>query len=363
MKRMHPQRQRGTQGKGAGTMLLKRHGIFRCALTVVVLLLLGGGRGLMGGGHSRYGLGPTEVLAESAEISSPCEDWGWSPADYGLKEHAVFWYDGAYYIASTHLTPNGREQKFAYASSTDLCNWTDLGGILRERTPGTWDEFRIWSPHVYYEDGTYYMFYTGVTNAFAQSIMLATSTDPSDPDSWERRGVVLQPEHPGSVWGGFNVWSDCRDPMVEKLGAEYVMYYTGRDTGGGIIGLATASSPLGPWEDQGAIAMSAESMPENATYIVYQGLYYLFYNDSQPPGLGQVYSYGSLVDGPWSEPRQFRPGWGHEVWLGQDGELYTSYLVGFDIAIRRLSWDHFFNPPRPFIGDSIYHVVTPLVLR
>ena len=94
----------------------------------------------------------------------------------------------------------------------------DLGPILAERPPDDWDSWRIWTPDVYEEGGTYFVFYTGVKWPAVQSIMLATSTNPADPASWQRQGMVFQPLHPGSRWPGCSTWCDCRDPHVFKAG-------------------------------------------------------------------------------------------------------------------------------------------------
>ncbi len=314
-------------------------------------------------GVSAAGTLPQERDTVPGGVSLSCEQPGWFPDEFGLKDHTVFWYSGLYYIASIYLGEDGIEDRFAYASSPDLCQWNDLGGILRERPSGDWDEFRIWAPYVYEEEGVYYMFYTGVTHAIAQSIMLATSTNPADPGSWERQGVVLQPSHAGSVWGGVDTWSDCRDPTVMKLGDLYYLYYTGQDTDGGIVGLATAPSLSGPWIDWGTIMTAPASMPESPTVAFYDSFYYLFYNDAGSAGLGEVFRYGPTPAGPWSEALSFHPGWAHEVWTGQDGKFYTSFLTNYTITIRRLTWDDFYYPSRPFIGEAVHHVLVPLVLR
>ncbi len=306
---------------------------------------------------------PGTVLAASGQASFPCERPGWFPDGLGLKDHTIFSYGGLYYIASIYLADSDYENRFAYASSPDLCQWSDLGGILKERPVGEWDEFRIWAPYVYQEGGVYYMFYTGVTNAFAQSIMLATSTDPAEPDSWERQGVVFQPSHAGSVWGGFDTWSDCRDPTVIKIGESYHLYYTGRDIDGGIIGLATAPSPSGPWIDWGAVVTTPNAMPESPTLTHYGGLYYLFYHGVGAAGSGQVYHYGPTLAGPWSRAHRFRPGWAHEIWVGQDGESYTSFLTDYSVSTDLLTWDAWYNPPHPVVGEAVYRIFVPSVVQ
>lgn len=344
------------------TVLVKRAKNLRRILVLLLLFLVSGWSPLVRRASSSGNM-PRGVLTAPVGVSPPCEQPGWFPDGFGLKDHTVFWHDGSYYIASIYLGNDGYEDQFAYAASPDLCQWSDLGGILEERPSGDWDEFRIWAPFVYNEDGVYYMFYTGVTHAFAQSIMLAISTDPSDPDSWERQGVAFQPTHHGSIWGGFDTQSDCRDPTVVKIGDLYHLYYTGLDTTGGIVGLATASSPSGPWTDWGEIVTTPTYMPESPTIVFHAGLYYLFYNDAGEAGLSEVYRYGPTPAGPWSETYAFRPGWAHEVWIGQDEELYTSFLTDYTITIRRLTWDDFYYPPHPFVGEAVYRLFVPLVLR
>lgn len=295
----------------------------------------------------------------------PCEQPGWFPADFGLKDHTLFWYDGLYYLASIYLAADGYEQRFAYASSPDLCTWTDLQGILRERTPGAWDEFRIWAPFVYQEGGEYYMYYTGVTADFTQSILLATSRNPADPGSWQHREeMVFQPSHPDVVWPGSGFWSDCRDPTVVKVDGLYHLYYTGMSQEGGIVGLATAPSPMGPWVDWGPITEpTAFSIPESPTLVRYGAFYYLVYHDVGASGLGPVVRFGPTPAGPWSTPRPFPPGWAHEIWTAPGGEFWASYVWQGGIAVQPLTWDDAYDPPQPFIGWAHHRVLLPLVRR
>ena len=128
---------------------------------------------------------------------STCEKKGWFPSNFGLKDHHVFIHDGYYYLISIFVpqeTTNPLLQdRFAYARSLDLCSWEDLTPVLPDRTPGSWDEAAVWAPNVYQENGTYYLYYTGVTNDLTQSILLVTTSDPSDPESWTKQDMVFQP--------------------------------------------------------------------------------------------------------------------------------------------------------------------------
>ena len=304
---------------------------------------------------------PQPAKTGGSPTQSPlnCAGPGWDPADFDLKDHHVFRYNDQYYLVSIYLPG---ETQFAYARSDDLCNWEDLGPILTERVPGSWDEFRIWAPFVYEENGTYYMYFTGVTNQFTQSILFATTTNPADPASWQVQPLVFQPSHPDADWQAGR-WSDCRDPSLFKIDGLYYLIYTGRDASGGIIGLASAASPLGPWTDWGSLLPITPGMYESATLTRHEGLYYLFYNHVAIPETGEYYRIGATPAGPWSPQRRFAPGWAHEIWPGAGGEMYVSYLTNLFVTIAPFTWDNFFSPAVPVIGAEAYHQTLPLVLR
>ena len=305
--------------------------------------------------------GNTYASARS-DITFPCEKPGWFPTNFGLKDHHVFWYDGYYYLVSIYVPPGTTDplaqDRFAYARSADLCEWEDLSPILPTRTPGTLDEAAIWAPFVHYEDNTYYLYYTGVTNDFTQSILLATSTDPSNPQSWQEHPMVFQPDHPDMLWESGQP-SDCRDPSIKKIEAVYYLYYTGRDITGSIIGLATATSPTGPWTDWGSVVQPDPATElESPTIAQYDNAYYLFYNRARE---GEYYRIGGSPAGPWGESLPFQPGWAHEIWQNPASEWLTSYLTDLTVTIAPLSWDSFYSPPHPFIGFSKHRIFIPLV--
>lgn len=100
------------------------------------------------------------------------------------------------------------------------------------------------------------------------------AADPSDPKNSRRndgvRFVVDDKEQSwfrlsraGAAWTDA-AWADCRDPMVMKHNGIWYMFYSGTDLDGGIAGVATAPSVLGPWVDRGAV-MKVEpgSIPES----------------------------------------------------------------------------------------------------
>jgi predicted GH43/DUF377 family glycosyl hydrolase len=295
-------------------------------------------------------------VAQTTSYAFPCDQPGWFPTGYGLKDHTIFWYDNYYYVMANYIPG---ETFFAYGRSMDMCNWENLNPVLDVRIPGNWDEMAVWSPFVYEEAGLYYVFYTGVTSDFTQSILMATTLTPDDPTSWQQQGLVFQPNHARMIWQA-GAWADCRDPMVLHVDGVYYMYYTGLDENGWIIGVATASQPYGPWQDWGSVIPPETSgMLESATVVRYGKFYYLFYNHS---GQGEYYRVGGSSGGPWLDPIHFHPGWAHEIWVAPTGEWYTSYLTNYSVYISPLTWDTFYDPPHPVIGAGAYHILLPVLV-
>jgi predicted GH43/DUF377 family glycosyl hydrolase len=299
--------------------------------------------------------------AFSHSPSSTCNPMGWFPEEFGLKDHTVFYFNDYYYLASINLPG---EKKFAYGRTQDFCSWENLGPILDERTMGDWDAAAIWAPFVLEENGVFYMFYAGVTPNITQSIMLATSTNPADPDSWKEHGMIFQPTHEGAVWND-KTWGDCRDPHVIFVDEMYFLYYTGQDETGGIVGVAKATSPYGTWTDLGAVI---EPVPghifESPVVVSYKDFYYLSYHENIP---GQSQGEHSLISesptGTFREPSPLFPGWAHEIWQDTKDNWYVSYLTNFTVTIAPLSWNEIFQPPRPFIGAQVHNVFLPIAVH
>jgi hypothetical protein len=101
-------------------------------------------------------------------------------------------------------------------------------------------------------------------------------------------------------------------------------------------------------------------MPESSTLAAHGDSYYLFYHDTSQ---GERFRIGPEPTGPWMEAYSFAPGWAHEIRQGQDGYWYTSFLTDYSVTISRLTWDTFYNPPHPFIGENVNHMMLPLMMR
>ena len=298
------------------------------------------------------------IQSADAANQGECDTMGWYPTEFGLKDHHIFWHDGYYYLVSIYVPLEDNDllaqTKFAYARSSDLCAWEELSPILDSGAFGTWEA--IWAPYVYEENSIYYLYYTGVTKESTQMIALATSDDPSDPNSWILQDkMIFRPDHSGMIWE-IGQPADCRDPTVIKMETVYYLYYAGRDISGSIIGLATSISPEGPWTDWGSIITSEpNAILESPTIAQYGNAYYLFHNRGIE---GEHYQIGPSPGGPWGNPIQISPGWAHEVWQNIAGEWYTSYLTDYSVTISPLWWDTAFEPAHPTIfTDSIFFPV------
>ncbi len=297
--------------------------------------------------------------AATRVAASPCSG-SFSLPSTKLKDHTIFRYADYYYLAATRIqlpSQDGRgEYKFAYARSQDMCTWEDLGTVLEPGAPGDADESYIWAPFVIEQNGVYFMFYTGVNHNIAQSIMLATSTNPSDPLSWTKHGVVFRPQHADVIYSGPDAWSDARDPMVLFYSGRYYLYYTGRDSTGGIVGIATAKQLLGPWQDLGAVLRSpAGVMPESPFAVSQAGYFYLYYNVTGQSGAGEVWQWAPSPFGPWQPAVREYPGWAHDFYFSGDA-WYASYVVGNGAAVgvTPIRWNTSVSPPSPQIGWQMF---------
>jgi hypothetical protein len=285
----------------------------------------------------------------------------WTVPQIRLKDHTFFEYEGDFYFASIVLSNKSSlyEKTFAYARTSDFCSWQNRGFILKVGREGSADEFRIWAPYVIQEGDTYYLFYTGVNRNIAQSMMLATSTNPAEPLSWQKQGLVFRPNHEGMVYPGEHTWSDNRDPMVLKYEGYYYLFYTGLDVDGGIVGVAKASSLSGAWEDLGAILPAeADAMLESPFVLSKDGFFYLYYNNTKLGGTEWRSSHSPF--GPWEEPIKEDIGWAHDFGL-VDEKWYASYVIGNGeaVGLSPLKWLPG-TPPAPYLES---HLFMPLIVK
>jgi hypothetical protein len=143
--------------------------------------------------------------------------------------------------AITHAEPANPldEKSFGHATApTPNGPWTKQPpALVADPAAG---ESHIWAPYVMYDAGTYYMFYAaGTPDHTAYRMHFATSTDLVH---WTRDAANPL----------FTDGFDGRDPMVRKVGNQWVMYYTANSTpaGGNHIVAYRTSTDLKHWSDR-----------------------------------------------------------------------------------------------------------------
>ncbi|MFF4182429.1 family 43 glycosylhydrolase [Streptomyces sp. NPDC001691] len=159
------------------------------------------------------------------------------------------------------------ETAFAHASATDPHGpWTPHADALTV-DPAYYGEQHLWAPHVIEADGTFFMFYAAGGSGGA-AINLATSTDLF---TWTR--VASGPLFRGTA---------ARDPMVVRIGAEWIMYYTELGADGQHLVCWRRSADLLHWSAPGtafaddSTAAMGVSVTESPYVVERDGWYYLF---------------------------------------------------------------------------------------
>jgi len=183
--------------------------------------------------------------------------------------------------------------------SIEQRNWTPMGIVMRSdpkygesygHSPG--DEM-LQAPHAIKEDGKYYMFYGGGGSPYAKEvkkenqICLATSLDGINFTRHKSADGYSQIFHgPGYA----------RDPMVIKIGSQYLCYYCGnleQKNWQGVVALRT-SFDLINWSEYTIVSTGGSpgyhaSSAECPFIIFLEGYHYLFRSSSYAPPRNHVY--------------------------------------------------------------------------
>ncbi len=168
---------------------------------------------------------------------------------------------------------NLRERQFAHATSESLLQapWEAQPFALvadQER----WQENVLWAPHIVQQNGLYYMFYTGGGDFEGGMFRMHLATSP-DLKSWTRS------ESNPLFIDGYH----ARDPMVLKVGDQWVMYYTANSdpAGGNHVVAYRTSKDLLNWSDR-EIAFTDSTAgqgggPTESPFVVRRGPYYYLF--------------------------------------------------------------------------------------
>ena len=176
-----------------------------------------------------------------------------------------------------YVGDNGTQRSIGYASSTDGgSTWNRHPGPVLEAGPaGVWDDRLVSTPTVVFDNGTFHMWYTGVSGSTA-GIGYATSTDATTWIKYAGNPVLMAGTSPQDFDSASPDY-----PRVIRAGGMYKMWYTGFDaSGSGAIGYATspdgivwtksAANPVletgrrGSWE--GIAVLGAAVVYDGTTY-------------------------------------------------------------------------------------------------
>lgn len=203
---------------------------------------------------------------------------------------------------------HGGGSAIEHYTTVDLRALDHVGVALAGR-PGTWDADGVWAPHIVENNGTYYMFYTGVEGRgplSKQRIGVATS---SDLLQWRRlavnrcsgavgEGCVYECNEPWTTWSDTGGLFDhqCRDPFViwDADRQLWALFATAKSPNGfGVVTVAN-SWDLQSWTGAGYLdatrrlargigAQTTGGQCENPHVMSRLGTHYLLFTDWQDP--------------------------------------------------------------------------------
>lgn len=229
---------------------------------------------------------PTPWLAQIAYATSP-DGYRWTkhgavlsptlPLEYNdVAYPTVDLVDGTYWMWYDGW--DGAIYRIFAATSADGVSWTKHGVVLDVGPAGSQDSASVAYPFVLYDQGRFYLWYTGLTSFSPpdnSAIMLATS---SDGLQWTKQGTVLAPGAAGSL-DSYNTFT----AGVVRDGATWVMVYTGQDANATSQLLWAQSSDGATWQKSG-VALAPDPPAERSvggadplitsdgTWMVYYGV-------------------------------------------------------------------------------------------
>ncbi|HET6297592.1 MAG TPA: family 43 glycosylhydrolase [Kribbella sp.] len=194
------------------------------------------------------------------------------------------WYYNDHTLVQDRKTGTWHVYAITHAEPADPLDEKSFGHATAPSPNGPWTkqppalfadpaagESHIWAPYVMYDAGTYYMFYAaGTPDHTAYRMHLATSTDLVH---WTRDAANPL----------FTDGFDGRDPMVQRVGNQWVMYYTANSTpaGGNHLVAYRTSSDLRHWSERRVAFQHPQTGtfggPTESPYVVQRGSdWYLF---------------------------------------------------------------------------------------
>ena len=195
----------------------------------------------------------TASLRKVGRVLEPDQAKGWM--NTRVESPSIIWdeRDGKYHMVFTgYGVGSGQEQaSIGHAVSDNLVDWLVDSNPLLGGTgvPGDPDEYGGTGPYLMKVDGTYYLFYIGLTEAGYEggikTLCLATKTSWGSP--WVRRGIVIDLGQAGtsSAWRSIAIWH----PTVHKKGETWYLFFnasgsaSGASDSNGVERIGFATSP------------------------------------------------------------------------------------------------------------------------
>jgi len=207
---------------------------------------------------------------------------GYAPRGFYLKDFCLFHHGDSYHLFHIAGVPNvscclpGNEIWFGHATTKNFQTWQTHEPCFYI-SPQSWDSGHVFAPFVIAKDGTYWMFYTGVTVENTQRIGLAVSKNLF---TWERVGQrpIIRPEEYGWAFCPTEKGAPCRDPHVIEYQNEYWLYYTAVTKAGKACIARAVSKNLIDWQDCGPAYLEKDlTHPESCNVQEWNGKFLLFF--------------------------------------------------------------------------------------
>ncbi len=164
-----------------------------------------------------------------------------------------------WYSRMTGGVTSGYDATVWHATSTNSGHdWVEQGEAVARGGEGEFDEVSVFTPNILHHDGTYYLYYTGITDADGDggigddetAIGVATSDSPYGPWTKPAGNPVLEVSADATRFDSFRIDDSC----MAVRGGKVWLYYKGRGVGLSStetkMGVAVGETGLGPFVRQ-----------------------------------------------------------------------------------------------------------------
>lgn len=171
--------------------------------------------------------------------------------DEGMAESPVVWFDQNtqhFGMVYTGYNKTASQGSVGLAWSDDLIHWTKDGRspiLSASGINGAPDSSSVTGPYIYFEDGTYFLFFIGCSKSGyeqgTKSLCMATSKDLVN---WTRYSVnpIIAPN--AQEWMSTAVYH----PSIIKRDSTYYLFFNACGKSPEQIGYAVSQSLYGPWK-------------------------------------------------------------------------------------------------------------------